>query len=690
MKNQKLLKSLPFLLAAALAGVMAWYYDVYVHWNPVVFPFAVAASVLVFAALAASVIWPGEGKPGKKALRVLGWLAAFLALTQGVTTLINNVIYNAIGGARPAMRVVLPLLALLVILLLAKLWRAPLRRAWERASALKKATKRLIAALAACAVVFPPGGWLIARNSPMALVFDLHKQGKVIGGKFSDFNIWQMQGGWSERQPEPAQFAAAYPYAERLQIMTATGGNETRDLFINPNDRSTLTDYDFEPLLAACRNILALGMKPVIKTGAVPLKFCAEPIIGRAFGVNVLPPDDFGKYYTYIHDIALALIAEFGVGELKTWAFGVLTEFENSDWFYVPGPDGEPDPEASEAAYCKLYDYTVAALQDALGPGNLTVGAHAMQCAAGLSPVADFIDHCAKGTNYATGNAGTQLDYLAASFYSSSPGRFSGKDLAKTVGQLRKWAKDAGLTGLRFGVDEGRILCGADGKELSARVVAMSYQGAADAYMFKTMIDSDIDWFANWDGATNMWGRGAEPVSTHVAYLGGRMKNDRYIRPVVWGVPANRRSQVDGVGGYDSETKTARLMVYGYNTDPDATGAEKVRVTVKHIGGTKATVREYVIDDGNANFWPLWWEDQAARGLTDDDYGWSKYSNHPMYVLQNEEDRQFFLDNLARYQQAAALEYTEREVPVEGGRITLTPTLRCHGVVFYEITEESP
>jgi len=530
----------------------------------------------------------------------------------------------------------------------------------------------------------------IMRPFRRSLTFDLDKAGKVIGNKFSDINIWQMQGRWSDIQLDPAAFAQAYPFAERLQIMTATGGNATRDLFVDPNDRSTMTDYDFEPLLAACRHIVAVGMKPMIKTGAVPLKFCASPNIGT-FGVNTLPPDDFAQYYNYIKAIAQALVDEFGIAEVKTWSFGVLTEYENRDWFYIPGGNGQPDVEASKLAYFKLYDYTVAALQDVLGRENLTVGAHAMQCATGMWSPRDFINHCAKEKNRATGETGTQLDFLASSFYDRQPGQFAfPKDLSKSICELKKWAKAAGLDGLRFGVDEGRILCGADGKELSARVVAMSYQGAADARMFQTMIDEDIDWFANWDGATNMWNDGVEPVSTHIAYLGGSMMSDRYVKPRAWGIPMHWRSRVNGVGGYDSATNTARFMVYNFHPNPDTKTAEPVRVTIKNLGqisDTKVTVREYIIDDGHANFWPLWWADQTERGLTDADYDWSKYSNHPMNVLLNPADRQFFRDNRDRYAQAAELKYTERQVPVVGGKITLTPTLQHHGVVFYEISE---
>jgi len=65
MKKQHLQKHLPFLLALTLVGAMTWYYHVYVLWNPSLFPVAVALSVLVFLALAVSVVWPGENKPGE-------------------------------------------------------------------------------------------------------------------------------------------------------------------------------------------------------------------------------------------------------------------------------------------------------------------------------------------------------------------------------------------------------------------------------------------------------------------------------------------------------------------------------------------------------------------------------------------------------------------------------------------------
>jgi len=127
MKKHPLQKHLPFILAIALAGVMAWYYDVFVNWQPNVFPVAVALSVLVFLSLAVSVIWPGEGKPIKKCLQIFIWLGLFLGVEQGVSYLVHNVIYYA-HWQQAAMGSMLPLLALLTVLLLVKPFRVLGRR----------------------------------------------------------------------------------------------------------------------------------------------------------------------------------------------------------------------------------------------------------------------------------------------------------------------------------------------------------------------------------------------------------------------------------------------------------------------------------------------------------------------------------------------------------------------------------
>ena len=132
----------------------------------------------------------------------------------------------------------------------------------------------------------------VTAGEPVGMTFDLAAHGKIITDKFSDINVWQIDQPWTE-QPlgRPRDyFAANFLFVRRIHLMAATGGNEQRDLFRNPLDRTNLTDYDFDRLVRACENIVANGLKPMIKTGWVPLKLSANPHVGEEFGTNLRPP----------------------------------------------------------------------------------------------------------------------------------------------------------------------------------------------------------------------------------------------------------------------------------------------------------------------------------------------------------------------------------------------------------------
>lgn len=86
-------------------------------------------------------------------------------------------------------------------------------------------------------------------------------------------------------------------------------------------DASVLDDYDFTRLIENCRGILALGAKPHLKLGGVPVKFTSDYEYG-GFGMNVYPPDNYNVYYNYIKATASALVDEFGRDEVLSWRFG--------------------------------------------------------------------------------------------------------------------------------------------------------------------------------------------------------------------------------------------------------------------------------------------------------------------------------------------------------------------------------
>ena len=102
--------ALSLLLTAALAAALAWYYDAFVHWQPALFPYAVAAAALGVVLLTLCVL-RARGEKGlallwKTALSMVSFLAALI----GVSLLINNVIGKE-NMAREAAGVSLPLAA---------------------------------------------------------------------------------------------------------------------------------------------------------------------------------------------------------------------------------------------------------------------------------------------------------------------------------------------------------------------------------------------------------------------------------------------------------------------------------------------------------------------------------------------------------------------------------------------------
>lgn len=530
------------------------------------------------------------------------------------------------------------------------------------------------------------------------IAFDMTVQKKQLKNIFSDVNVWEFRAFWGDASQDKADtyFSDFYPFIERVQFMTATGGSYARDLFIDPEDRDVLDDYKFDALIFGLQEVVRQGIKPMIKTGAVPFKYSSNPVVDK-FNVNTSPPSDYDVYYNYIKALAQSIVGEFGIDEVKTWDWGVLTEFENKDWWHVDidpnDPDSEANPNLSKIAFFKLYDYTVAALQDVIGAENLRVGAHAMAIVPGLWDEELFIDHVATGTNYKTGAIGTQIDFIAASFYSKTPGVASDNDgLSNTINRLRDRAVLNGLNNLEFGIDEGRILSGRDDIRLGGRVTAHSFQGSSDARLFKEMNDVDADWFTTWALSTStIWG-GIPSVGTHFARLSEKMSGLPELTNTAKYIASEPTIEVDGMAAFDAVNHKLYVTVYNYNTDLDAQTKEYPLVRIQNIEsytGNEIEVKQWVLDDTHGNFWPAWAADMETNNITRADFkdNWSMDSFRvSSALLTNSKGKQVWEANKARYLALSTLENTVSVKTIENNSLELPTELEHHAVVFYEIS----
>lgn len=552
------------------------------------------------------------------------------------------------------------------------------------------AIKQFFAAILAAVIGF--FGTLSANITDLvndyAFTVDASQYGRVLANPASNVNVWSIDGNPFVGAKNNAEYDI-FEFVNYVQFMQCTGGNAERDLFVDPLDRSVLDDYDFSTLINNCRGVLELGAKPFLKLGSVPLKYSSKANTDAEFSTNIYPPDDYNVYYNYIAAIAQALVDEFGRDEVLTWRFGVMTEYENASWFMANS--GDPDESAVE--FCKLYDYTVAALIDVIG--EVFVGAHSMTVTEGLWDEAYFIRHCAEGTNYKTGEKGSRLCYLSASFYDSTPGDYTdGKTLAQTIDHLRSTAESYGLNDLIYGIDEGRILCGntsgASDSQLLTRTCGFTYQAAYDARMYKTMFDNDINYFSSWSYLSNGLLEGNPTVSYHVAQNAAKFGGARLVS-----TERTRRglvpyAEVDAVSAFSEDTNTLRIMAYNFKNKVDYTAPADINFTVNapQFEGKNVKITAYVIDD-DCNWFDEWQEDRVKYGIGDECFGWSPDDpqiDNPTTLSDPEAREIYFSELYDKYSECSKLTPVEHTATVENGEITLNITLDPHAVVFYEIT----
>ncbi|MEC3879454.1 GH39 family glycosyl hydrolase [Parapedobacter sp. 10938] len=517
---------------------------------------------------------------------------------------------------------------------------------------------------------------------------DIRQSGPEIGNPADNINVWNYAAEWHggiEKQPAD-YFHENFPYVRYVQLMTAVGGSEQRDLFKDPLDRSVTDDYDFSPLIRACRNIVGQGLIPHLKLGNVPLKYSADPEISKDFGVNVRPPYDYGLWHGYIKAMMQTLVEEFGEKQVQAWRFGVITEYENKSWFSV-----DDDPEKTKDAYFKLYDYTVDALEQVLGK-NICVGAHSMTVSEGLWDERQLIAHCARGKNNCTGKTGTRLDFLAASYYDERPGKqvVGSASFVETIDHLRATAIKEGFDQVFYGIDEGRILNGLDGKSLFPRAVGQTWQAAYDARMYRMMLDADIDYFSHWAYTSHGILPGVPSVSDQASALFYKM--DGSVRlPLEHSAGEKLAGEdVGAVAAWDKHKRKLYLLVYAYSDSLHHTATREISCVISGIkskSGELSAVRSLISDD--SNFFDEWLADRERMGITADDFGWSSDS----FVIQpptlkDGKHVAFFNSRVPFYRSRAQVHPVQEMLEVKDGELHIQTDIPLHGVMLYEITVE--
>ncbi|MBU6401338.1 MAG: beta-xylosidase [Verrucomicrobia bacterium] len=179
--------------------------------------------------------------------------------------------------------------------------------------------------------------------------------------------------------------------------------------------------YDWTILDRIFGTYVQRGLKPYVEIGFMPEALSTHPVpyqhhwapdqhnplsTGWAY-----PPKDYARWEELVYQWVSHCVANHGRAEVQSWYWEVWNEPNIFYWHGTP------------AEYHKLYDYAADGVKRALPTARIG----GPEIAGTKSPGAtrflrEFIVHCLRGTNYATGHIGAPLDFV--SFHAKGDPRF--------------------------------------------------------------------------------------------------------------------------------------------------------------------------------------------------------------------------------------------------------------------------
>jgi xylan 1,4-beta-xylosidase len=175
----------------------------------------------------------------------------------------------------------------------------------------------------------------------------------------------------------------------------------------NPIYDWTFVDLVFDTLLThKCKPFVELGFMPQDLVDTERYDSAKDDWIQRnyrSYGC-ACPPKDYRKWYDLVFNLVRHCIERYGVAEVDSWYWELWNE-PDLDYYWKGTVD----------EFNQLYDYTAAAVKAAYPQARVGGPATTNPRADGKSGqfLDAFLDHCANGTNYYTGQRGTPLDFTS-------------------------------------------------------------------------------------------------------------------------------------------------------------------------------------------------------------------------------------------------------------------------------------
>lgn len=404
-------------------------------------------------------------------------------------------------------------------------------------------------------------------------------------------------------------------------------------------DKNGQPVYDWTIVDQIFDAFLKRGMKPIAQLGFMPEALSTHPTPYRHHwkpGDNyndiytgwAYPPKDYAKWGELVYQWVRHSVARYGEAEVKTWRWELWNEPNIGYW------QGTPEE------YHKLYDYTEAAVHRALPAARLggpeTTGPGWDKAAAYLR---GFLEHCARGRNYVTGQPGTRLDFVT--FHAKGgPKLVDGHVRMNMATQLNDVAEGFKIVAAypefsRLPIiigecdPEGCAACGVQTNPENAYrngTMYSSYTAASYARLYeladfyKVNLEGAVSWSFEFEnqpwfaGFRDLATNGVDKPVLNVFRMLGRMGGQRVaVRnataltlPDIQAQAQSQRPDIGALAAYDAKARTATVLVWNYHNDDLPAAASPVELTLRGLPTARPTLQHYRIDAEHSNAYAAW------------------------------------------------------------------------------------
>lgn len=167
--------------------------------------------------------------------------------------------------------------------------------------------------------------------------------------------------------------------------------------------------YDWKILDEIFDTYRAHGVRPYVQIGFMPQDLSIEPEpyqhdwkatdpYEKIFTGWAYPPKSYERWSELVYQWARHCRERYGDDEVATWYWETWNEANIPYW------KGTPEE------FCKLHDFAIAGVRRAIPKAQ--VGGPDV-AGSGGEFTRDFLEHCLRGKNYATGEIGTPIDFIS-------------------------------------------------------------------------------------------------------------------------------------------------------------------------------------------------------------------------------------------------------------------------------------